>query len=105
MCVILNNLDQSGLSFWDFMKNVKEGVEYFGNKVKYHYNLDFDPRYLVQDNYNDPLQRYYGNNEVEGPDARHGTHVAGIIGANRANDKGIKEIGREPWRERVCKYV
>src|SRR3546814_19978377 len=100
------------------MKNVKGGVEYFGNKVKYHYNLDFDPRYLVQDNYNDPLQRYYGNNEVEGPDARHGTHVAGIIGANRANDKGIKgvaapvkimairtEIGRASCRERVCLYV
>jgi subtilisin family serine protease len=29
---------------------------------------------------------------VKGPDARHGTHVAGIIGANRKNDIGIKGI-------------
>jgi subtilisin family serine protease len=31
-------------------------------------------------------------NDVEGPDARHGTHVAGIIAANRKNDVGIKGI-------------
>ncbi|QEC53988.1 subtilase family protein [Anseongella ginsenosidimutans] len=90
--VVLQNLDETGLSFKDFMANVKEGVEYFGGKVKYHYNVDFDPRYIVQDNYNDPRQRYYGNNEVEGPDARHGTHVAGIIAASRTNNKGIKGV-------------
>lgn len=90
--VLLQNLDDTGLSFKEFMANVKEGVEYFGSKVKYHYNLDFDPRYIVQDNYNDPRQRYYGNNEVEGPDARHGTHVAGIIAADRENGLGIKGV-------------
>lgn len=90
--VLLQNLDDTGLGFKEFMANVKEGVEYFGSKVNYHYNLDFDPRYIVQDNYNDPRQRYYGNNEVEGPDARHGTHVAGIIAANRQNQLGIKGV-------------
>lgn len=90
--VVLQNLEDTGLSFRDFMANVKEGVEYFGSKVKYHYNTDFNPRDIVQDNYNDPRQRFYGNNEVEGPDARHGTHVAGIIAANRANSIGIKGV-------------
>src|SRR5690606_32835066 len=32
------------------------------------------------------------NNEVEGPDAFHGTHVAGIIGAVRNNDLGMKGV-------------
>ena len=30
----------------------------------------------------------YGNNDVEGPDAFHGTHVGGIVGAIRGNGIG-----------------
>jgi cell wall-associated protease len=30
----------------------------------------------------------YGNNDVEGPDALHGTHVGGIVGAIRGNNLG-----------------
>ncbi|MGL6037769.1 MAG: S8 family serine peptidase, partial [Soonwooa sp.] len=33
----------------------------------------------VGDNYDDYSERYYGNNHYQGPDALHGTHVAGII--------------------------
>jgi subtilisin family serine protease len=47
---------------------------------------------VVKDNYNDPNDRYYGNNDVMGTDASHGTHVAGIIGAVRNNGKGINGI-------------
>ena len=47
---------------------------------------------IVQDNYNDPQDRFYGNNDVMGSDASHGTHVAGIIGAARNNDIGINGI-------------
>jgi cell wall-associated protease len=37
-------------------------------------------------------EKYYGNNDVTGPDATHGTHVAGIIAADRKNELGIKGI-------------
>ena len=51
-------------------------------------NINFDDRALIGDdptNFNDTN---YGNSDVEGPDALHGTHVAGIIGAIRGNSLG-----------------
>lgn len=47
---------------------------------------------IVKDNYDDPQDRFYGNNDVMGTDASHGTHVAGIIGASRKNNLGIKGV-------------
>ncbi len=76
----------------DILGPVEEAKEYYGNKFKYNYNIDFDPRDIVGDNYADLKERYYGNNKVEGPDAYHGTHVAGIIAATRDNGIGINGI-------------
>src|SRR5690606_8994760 len=70
-----------------------EAIEYFDSKIKYHYNLEFDPRGIVGDNYADKTERFYGNSDVEGPDAGHGTHVAGLIAAVRGNNLGIDGIG------------
>ena len=47
---------------------------------------------IVKDNYNDPFDRFYGNNDVMATGSDHGTHVAGIIGANRKNSIGISGI-------------
>ncbi len=47
---------------------------------------------VVGDNYEDINDRYYGNNDIMGTDPRHGTHVAGIIGAKRDNGKGIDGV-------------
>ena len=60
--------------------------------AKYGYNTEFNPRTIVGDDYSNLLEKGYGNNEVEGPAAQHGTHVAGIIGANRKNNIGIKGV-------------
>jgi subtilisin family serine protease len=60
--------------------------------AKYGYNPSFRTRHIVGDDYDDPRDKYYGNNDVAGPDPSHGTHVAGIIAANRDNELGIKGI-------------
>ena len=43
---------------------------------------------MIGDNPDDFNDTNYGNPDVEGPDALHGTHVSGIICAIRGNDKG-----------------
>lgn len=68
------------------------GIDYFKVMTDYKLNPEFNPRHIIGDNYADKTEKYYGNNEVEGPDAFHGTHVAGIVGAIRHNDKGMKGI-------------
>jgi subtilisin family serine protease len=70
----------------------QEYEDYYTNALEYGYNPDFDPRYIVGDNYEDLSEKYYGNNDVNGPDSRHGTHVAGIIAANRNNTLGMQGI-------------
>ncbi len=47
---------------------------------------------VVKDNYNDINDRFYGNNDLMGTDASHGTHVAGIIAALRQNNLGINGV-------------
>src|SRR5918993_209633 len=75
-----------------YLGELKEGVEHFKSAVEYGYNPSFNPRTIVGDNPNDPYEKNYGNNDLKGRDPKHGTHVAGVIGANRKNDIGIKGI-------------
>ena len=75
-------------------EDLREYKDQLERQVEYNYNPDFDPRPIVGDNYTDKTERQYGNNDVEGPDATHGTHVAGIVGATRQNDLGTDGIAR-----------
>lgn len=64
----------------------------FEDKLEYAYNPEFNSRKIVKD---DPANRKevgYGNNDVEGPDALHGTHVGGIVGAVRNNGLGMNGV-------------
>ncbi len=81
-----------GANLDEYVKELKEGVDYFGVIVNFGYNVDFNSRLIVGDNYSNLYEKNYGNNDVKGPDPSHGTHVAGIIAANRSNDIGIKGI-------------
>ena len=71
------------MSFYDGQKTKLELLE--KGPENYRQNI-------VKDNYNDPLDRYYGNNDVMATGADHGTHVAGIIGAIRTNKIGMSGV-------------
>jgi len=74
-------------------KEIGEGTTQLQNLVKFNdLNTDSIRQAVVGDNPNNPSERYYGNNDVIGPDALHGTHVAGIIGAMRNNGKGMNGL-------------
>ena len=67
-------------------------LDAYGSRVKFYYNENFNPRTIVGDNYANADERFYGNNDVIGPDSHHGTHVSGIIAAVRDNSLGIKGV-------------
>ncbi len=71
--------------FYRVFESVKNTLEFYLNKT-------FNPRAVVGDDPNDYSQTTYGNNDVQGPDASHGTHVAGIIAAVRGNGIGIDGV-------------
>jgi subtilisin family serine protease len=61
-------------------------------RLAYKLNPSFDPRGIVGDDPANLAQKNYGNRDVMGPDAKHGSHVAGIIGAVRDNNTGIDGV-------------
>jgi len=67
---------------------------YTSQKVNKNYNFDFDGRAIVGDNPEDINDVVYGNGHVMGSKEieSHGTHVSGIILANRNNDLGMMGI-------------
>ena len=83
---------KDGMSYTAAKEAMIEIAKYYHEEINYHLNLDFDPRDSIGDNYADSKQRLYGNADVSGQDALHGTHVAGIIAADRVNSLGIKGV-------------
>jgi subtilisin family serine protease len=74
------------------ISSLNEYLEYLSGMVDYNLNIDFDGRSIVGDNEEIFDGKVYGNNDVKGPTADHGTHVSGIIGAIRDNNIGINGI-------------
>jgi len=75
-------------------KRVEKVNNYFNEKLQYNLNPDWNPRADKGYKEDDFENFNYGNNTylVGGAENGHGTHCAGIIGADRTNDLGIKGI-------------
>jgi subtilisin family serine protease len=77
-------------------ESIESEIEYYNTQANFYYNEKLNIRSLVVgDDNNNPNEKNYGNNNVIGPDAFHGTHVAGIIAANRENTIGIKGVAKK----------
>jgi len=88
----MSGILEKGDAFDDVYGQVKGAADYFNDSYNYNWNPDFDARDIVGDNPADVNDRNYGNNDVEGPDAMHGTHVAGIVAAIRGNGIGMDGV-------------
>jgi subtilisin family serine protease len=60
--------------------------------LRYGLDTSFDPREIVGDDYTDTAEKSYGNADVTGPDAGHGTAVASVVAAERGNGVGIDGV-------------
>jgi subtilisin family serine protease len=91
---VKSDVAEARAEFEPYMEMLKQGLfdaetkKYIEDQMKYNLNVDFNDRALIGDNPDDFNDIRYGNPNVEGPDALHGTHVAGIIAAIRGNGKG-----------------
>jgi subtilisin family serine protease len=90
---VLRLLRQQGASNADEVtKELEKANEQLKARAEYNYNPEFDSRAIVGDRPDDLNQRDYGNADIAGPRAEHGTHVAGIIGADRTNNLGVMGV-------------
>jgi subtilisin family serine protease len=60
-------------------ERIREELTSMEARARYAFDPDFDPRPIVGDDGPAASDRHYGNNDYAGPDATHGTHVAGIV--------------------------
>lgn len=82
----------SGISFKSIATEVISNYQSNKDKLDYHYNINYDCRKIIGDDYDNVNDRNYGNNKVNNSESSHGTHVGGIVGAVRGNSIGIDGV-------------
>jgi len=83
----------SGSTIDEGLEDIQGAVDYFGGRADFMYNVDFNGR-VTGDNPEDLKDTKYGDNYVIGSkdDESHGTHVSGIICAERNNGVGMNGV-------------
>lgn len=89
---LLERVYSQGLTQETLQQEKEEYIDQVAGGLKYGFNTEYNPRTIIGDKYEDLTDRNYGNNDYEGPDAMHGTHVAGIIAAKRGNGIGMDGV-------------
>ena len=76
------------------LADIEEYAESTIERLNFNFNTEFDGRKIVGDNVDDLTDRNYGNGNVKPvkKTESHGTHVAGIIAAERNNGKGANGV-------------
>ncbi|MBF9220540.1 S8 family serine peptidase [Hymenobacter ruricola] len=68
-------------------------------RLDYAYNLNYRPQPLAGEHPADLTERHYGNNNLQTRldyhGTGHGTHCAGIIAADRANNLGVRGVAEQ----------
>lgn len=97
---VMSIMSNAGENLEEVYQQLDEAKNYFQGRLDSHFKIDLNARATnLGDDENDFSVSVYGNNQVSGPDpkkedAKHGTHVAGIIAADRMNDKGVKGVAQ-----------
>ena len=90
--VILNILQKEN-NFKAFLERTKEQLAEKKNDLQYHLNINYDPRSKYASEFSSARGRFYGNGNLFGNvTPAHGTHVAGVVGAERNNKIGINGV-------------
>lgn len=84
----------SGSSMEEQLAQLEPAVDYYTSQVNAYYNLEFNGRAKLNDDGYSMDTKVYGDNNVkdQGDDEIHGTHVSGIVLADRNNNLGVNGV-------------
>lgn len=104
---LLSQMFQFGDNVPEVIKQIDGDLEQIGGRLK-NFELNASYRKIVGDNPYDITDTGYGDNNVVGPKpegARHGTHVGGIIAAQRNNGIGMNGVANSNIKLMVLRAV